>query len=319
MAVATRPIEPFPLVLEEERIRRRWLIVTLAVCAGLALAVFWWSDLVDDKIGGNVSNALLRNTAEDMTIGGSVVGAFFALVTGLAGTFTACNIAVFGAIAPLAAQRDTVSGKLKEVLKPIAWLTLGAVIIGGLYGAIGALIGHHLPQLSDARIGDPETGLRVRSIQSAVAFGLIGVALIWRGLAALKIVKFPLQPLFDRRPRAELLFMGGLIGAFLIGRPFGLFRRMFEYAADTHNPAIGFATFALQAVGNVLLVGFIFLAITLISRGGFQRWLTARPNRLAKVTAVALIVGGTFFIAYWDIKVGYRAHLIWWPTLPYNN
>jgi hypothetical protein len=319
MAVDVKPL-PALLTTEQEDLGRRWLLVTLSALAGLVISILWSADLVDDVIGAGIADPLVGEggSAEEVSITGSVMAAAFAFVTGVAGTFTACNIAVFGAIAPMAADKQTLTGRLREALKAVGWLALGAVVVAGIYGAIGVFIDTWVPQLSDTRIGDPEEGLRVRSIQSAIVFGLIGIALIWRGLAALKLVRWPLQGLFERHPRAELLFMGGLVGAFLIGRPFGMFRNMYAYAGDTNNPILGFLTFALQAVGNIVLVGVLFLALSFGTRGRFQGWLQAKPGRLAKFTAAALIVGGAFFVAYWDLRIGERANLWAWPTMWYN-
>jgi hypothetical protein len=158
----------------------------------------------------------------------------------------------------------------------------------------------------------------VRSIQSAVVFGLIGVILVWRGLAYLGTVRNPLAALSRRHPAAEMVFIGGLAGAFLAGRPYGPFRNLFEYAVSTGNPLLGFLTFALQSTGNILGVALLFLLITAASRGRFQRWLAARPDRMNRFAAAAFIVAGTFFIVYWTVKLASRAGVLWWPTMPYN-
>jgi hypothetical protein len=63
------------------------------------------------------------------------------------------------------------------------------IIVAGLYGAIGVYIGESLPQLSNARIGDPGTGLRIRSLQSGAVFTLIGAIMIWYGLAAIRLAE----------------------------------------------------------------------------------------------------------------------------------
>ena len=47
--------------------------------------------------------------------------------------------------------------------------------------------------------------------------------------------------------------------------------------------------------------------------------LGVKPGRLATLTAAAMMVGGTFFVAYWDLRVGARAGLWWWPTMPWNS
>jgi hypothetical protein len=302
--------------IEDEAKSLRWWLILLSALGGLILAVVWSPRLVDSVIGGAVADPVVGGDARTVTITGTAMALLFAFITGVAGSFTACNIAVFGALAPMSAQSQSLGTRLSLLLRPIGWLALGAVAVAGLYGAIGVYIGESIPQLSNATIG--ESQLRVRSIQSGVVFTLIGAIMVWHGLAALKLVRSPLSRLFERRPAAELMFMGGLVGAFLVGRPFGMFRHLYEYAAGTDNPLLGFATFALQAIGNIVVVSLLFLAIALGTRGRFQRWLTAKPGRLARFTAASFVVAGTFFIAYWGVKLGYRADLWWWPTMPYN-
>ncbi len=302
--------------IEDEARSTRWRLILLSVLGGVILAVVWSPWLVDSVIGGAIADPVVGGDAKTVTITGTVMALLFAFVTGVAGSFTACNIAVFGALAPMSAQPQSLGSRVTLLLRPIGWLALGAVVVAGLYGAIGVYIGESLPQLSSATIG--ESQLRLRSIQSGIVFTLIGTMMVWHGLAALKLVRSPLSNLFQRRPVAELVFMGGLVGAFLIGRPFGMFRHLYEYAARTDNPLLGFSTFALQAIGNIVVVSLLFLAIALGSRGRFQRWLTAKPDRLARFTAASFVVAGTFFIAYWGVKLGYRAGLWWWPTMSYN-
>ena len=301
--------------IEEQARSTRWRIVALSALGGLILAVVWSPRLVDTVIGGSIANPAVGGDARTVSITGAAMALFFAFITGVAGSFTACNIAVFGALAPMSAQ-SSFGSRVTGLLKPIGWLALGAVTVAGLYGAIGVYIGESIPQLSNATVGGH--ALRVRSIQSGVVFTIIGVIMVWHGLAALKLVRSPLSNLFQRRPSAELVFMGGLVGAFLIGRPFGMFRHLYEYAAKTDNPVLGFATFALQSLGNIVVVSLLFLVVSLATRGRFQRWLSATPSRLARITAISFIVAGAFFIAYWGVKLGARAGILWWPTMPYN-
>lgn len=242
----------------------------------------------------------------------------FAFVTGFAGMFTACNIAVFSALAPMTEPSRTVRRQVQALLRPVGWLLAGAVAVAGVYGVVGVLFADSLPQLSDARIGGPD-GLRVGLIQSGVIFGLIGLVMLWRGLAYAGVARNPLDRITARHPRAELVFMGGLIGAFLIGRPFPPFRHLFEYAAASHNPLLGFGTFALQSIGNVLGVVLIFVLLTVVTRGGFQRWIHAKPGRHVRFAAGTFLLVGMFFVVYWAVKLGYRADLFGWPQMPYNN
>src|SRR4051794_21724286 len=81
--------------------RRRALTVVGAVAAGLLLAVLWSFELVDHVIGDNVANTVLGRDAKATAVGGTVAGLAFAFVSGLAGTFTACNFAMVASIGPM--------------------------------------------------------------------------------------------------------------------------------------------------------------------------------------------------------------------------
>jgi MFS family permease len=316
MAVA---VKQTPVAITDPAPVNRSRVILFSVLGGLALAIVWSFRFVDATIGDNIANNLLGYDAKETAITGSVMGALFAFVGGIAGTFTACNITAFSALAPMMGQRTSMSNRITEFLKPIGWLTLGMVVVAGLYGAIGAAIGTSIPQLSEARIGDPVTGFPVRLIQSSIVFGLIGLIFIYMGLAALKVVPNPLQRLYERHPRAQLVIMGGLIGGFLIGRPFPLFFKLFEYAAERHNAFYGGLVFILQAIGNIVILALLFLLLAVGTRGRLQTWLAAKPGRVAAVTAAAFIVGGVFFVSYWDVRLPSLFNVGWWPTMPWNN
>ncbi|SFB25431.1 hypothetical protein SAMN05216266_10727 [Amycolatopsis marina] len=299
-----------------------WRLVVISGLAGLLLAVIWSPYLVDKVIAGAITGPVLGADANEVAITGSGMAMGFAVITGIAGMFTACNIAVFCALAPMSGDRakgTRTRTSLLALARPVGWLMLGAVGVAGAYGVLGVLVGPSMPQVSGARIGDPETGLAVRILQAGIVFGLIGLVMLWRGLAYAGLVRNPLERVFQRRSWAETLFLGCLIGAFLIGRPWPPFRRLFEYAVSTDNILLGFLTFALQSIGNILGVAVLFLLVMLATRGRFQRWLFRVPGRAARFSAVAFIVVGTFFVAYWSVKLGYRAGVMWWPTMPYNS
>ncbi|RZQ61132.1 hypothetical protein [Amycolatopsis suaedae] len=298
---------------------RRWRLVLFSLLAGAALAVIWSPHLVDRVIAGGIADPVFGGNIGDVAITGSGMAVAFAFVTGVAGMFTACNVAVFCALAPMTAQRQSVRGVLATLARPIALLLAGAVVVAGLYGFVAVLVGPDMPQLSNARIGDPETGVRVRSVQAGVVFGLIGLIMVWRGLAYAGVVRNPLAGLFRRRPGVEMVLLGGLIGAFLIGRPFGPFRNMFSYAVRTENPLLGFVTFALQSAGNIVGVAVLFVLVTVLTRGRFQRWLAARPGRSDRFAAGAFLVVGMFFVVYWGVKIATRLAGAWWPMMPYNS
>jgi hypothetical protein len=298
--------------IETERPARTGRIVAFSVAAGILLAVLWSFNFVDSVIGDNVANTLLGYDAKATTIAGTATGLVFAFVSGLAGTFTACNIAMAASIGPLsqAGQASSGGGSLRTLLRPVGWMALGMVSVSFVYGFIGVLIGDRLPQLST----HTANGMPVRIIQSSVVFGVIGLALIYIGLAALRI----LPDIFARRPVARVVTLGMLIGGFLIGRPYPLFNKLFHWAVDTNNPLYGAGAFVLQSLGNILIVTVIFTLLVLGSRGGFLRWLSASPRRTMIITGSLLIALGIFNIVYWDVRVLALFGFGWFPTMPYN-
>jgi hypothetical protein len=291
-------------------------VIVLSVLAGILLALLWSFHLVDAVIGDNVANALLGHDAKTTAIAGTATGLVFAFVSGLAGTFTACNIAMAAAIGPMS-QAGTAGGpgptssSLRMLVRPVGWLTLGMVSVSAIYGFVGVLLGDRLPQLSTDQVGD----MPVRIIQSSVVFGLIGLALAYLGLAALKV----LPDLFAHRPIARVVTLGALVGGFLIGRPYPLFNKLFHWAVDTGNPLNGAVAFVLQSLGNIVFVTAIFALLVAGTRGRFLTWLSQDPVRMAKITGSMLIALGVFTVVYWDIRVPSMFGIGWFPTLPYNN
>ncbi|MBM2618555.1 hypothetical protein JIG36_23650 [Actinoplanes sp. LDG1-06] len=302
-----------PLITSiDDRPRRRGLIVAGSVLAGLALAVLWSFEFVDHVIGDNVANTLLGHDAKATAIGGTAAGLVFAFVSGLAGTFTACNIAMVASVGPMsqATRSGSTSSGLRRLLRPVGWLALGMVTVSALYGAVGVLIGDDLPQLSTEVVG----GIPVRLIQSMVVFGVIGLAFVYLGLAALRIVPDP----FADRPIARVVVLGALVGGFLIGRPYPLFNKLFHWAVDSGNPLYGAGAFVLQSLGNIAIVTILFALVIVLTRGRVLQWLTARPSRTVAVTAALLIALGVFTAVYWDVRLPAMFGHGWFPTMPYN-
>ncbi|WP_433042245.1 hypothetical protein [Dactylosporangium sp. CS-033363] len=303
-----------PESTDPARPRNRLLAVVLSLAAGLALAILWSFELVDHEIGDTVANNLLGHDAKQTAIVGTAAGLLFAFVSGLAGTFTACNIAMAAAVGPLTSAGAATSrggrGVLRMLVRPTACLLAGMVAVSAVYGFVGVLIGDSLPQLSTDTAG----GMPVRIIQSSVVFGVIGLALLYLGLASLGV----LPDVFKNRPTARVVALGALIGGFLIGRPYPLFNKLFHYAADTHNPLYGSLAFVLQSLGNVTLVVVLFVLVTLLTRGRVVAWLAGSPRRAALVSGVLLIALGAFTVAYWDLRVPALFGHGWFPTMPYN-
>ncbi|RIV39089.1 hypothetical protein [Micromonospora radicis] len=285
----------------------------LAVLGGILLAILWSFELVDSVIGDTMANAALGHDAKATPITGTAAGLLFAFVSGLAGTFTACNIAMLASVGPLSEASTGRAGIARYTLaalwRPVAWMTLGMVTVSAAYGVIGVLLGDRLPQLSTDTVG----GMPVRLIQSSVVFGLIGLALVYLGLAALGMVR----DVFAGRPVARVVTIGALIGGFLVGRPYPLFNKLFHWAVDTGNPLNGALAFVLQSLGNILIVTLLFLVVVLVTRGGFLRW-AADPSRSAVVTGALLLMLGVFTVVYWDLRVPALFGVGWFPMMPYN-
>ncbi|SDW60966.1 hypothetical protein SAMN05421504_1011038 [Amycolatopsis xylanica] len=286
-------------------------ITVLSMLAGLALTIVWSAPFVDSVIGDSVANGLLGHDAKGTPIEGALAGTVFAFVSGLAGSFTACNIAAFGAVAPLVGTETSGRPRFLTTLKPLGWIAAGMLTVSVVYGVIVALVGTRMPQFSTAKT----TGLSPRSIQSMVAFGIIGLVFIVLGLVSLGVVRNPLAGLTRRFPATPHVLMGALIGGFLIGRPYPLFRMMFRDAAESHNVFYGAGAFALQSIGNIVLMAVLFLLLAHATGGRVQRWLGAKPARIAAVTGAALLVAGTFTVLYWDVRVLGRTGMIWFPTV----
>ncbi|GAA3499987.1 hypothetical protein GCM10019016_070920 [Streptomyces prasinosporus] len=296
--------------------RRRALVIAVSALFGFALTVVWSAQFVDRTIGDNVADTLLGHHAKGTPIAGVLAGLAFALATGVAGTFTACNVAVFSALAPLAGGSSlSRRGRMAAALRPLSRLALGAVTVSAVYGVVAALAGSGMPQ-SDLSQGGG-SGLSGRLVQAMVVYGLVGLVMTYLGLAALGVVRDPLAGVSRRFPDAPMLFMGGLIGAFLVGRPFPLFRQLFHDAAESHNPLYGALAFSLQSVGNILVMAVMFLLVTGVFGDRLHRWMTRRPSRASALMAAAFIAAGVFMVLYWDVRILARRDLIWYPMAPW--
>ncbi|MEV5830919.1 hypothetical protein AB0L25_35670 [Spirillospora sp. NPDC052242] len=281
----------------------------VGVLAGFVLTVIWSAEFVDRVIGENTTSTLLGHEADGAPIGGLLSGAAFAFASGLGGTFTACNIAAIGAAAPMMG-RGGAGRRFRAAIGPLLWLAAGAAAVSAAYGVVVAVAGTRMPQYSTAV---QTSGLSPRSIQSMIVFGVIGVVLTYLGLAALGLVKDPLSQF----PNGRMLVMGGLIGGFLIGRPYGLYRQLFRDVADEGNVFYGAGAFALQSLGNVVIFGAVFVALAVVAGGRLGRRITAKPGRAALITGVMLITAGVFTILYWDVRLLARRDLIWFPVAPW--
>ncbi|MFG2720611.1 hypothetical protein ACGFW5_20260 [Streptomyces sp. NPDC048416] len=295
--------------------RRRTLVVAVGCVLGFLLAYAWSPQLADDQIGFNTADAMLGHDALATPIAGVASGVLFAFVSGLAGSFTACNVMVLGAVGPLVGESALSRREsLVRIARPIGWLAVGMLPLSALYGALVGIFGTHMPQFSTAH----SPGLSPRILQAMIDFGVIGLVMIVLGLAAAGIVPDPLAAVSRRFRNAPLILMGMLIGAFLIGRPYPLFGQMFRSAAQHHNPLYGAAAFALQSLGNIVVMSLIVVVISLVLRGRSGRWLAAEPARVSALTASGFLIAGVFAVVYWDVRLLHLLGYMWFPTAPWH-
>jgi hypothetical protein len=289
--------------------RRRVAIALIGVAGGLLLAYLWTPALVDEQIGFNTANTLLDRNAETTPVGGVLSGILFAFVTGMAGSFTACNIACFGAVGPLLSEGSR-SARIRGALRPLGWISAGMLPVSAVYGALVGIMGTHLPQFSNTQ----SAGLTPRAVQSMVAFGIVGLLMVVLGLAAAGVVPDPMARVARRFPNAPLVLLGALIGGFLIGRPYPLFHELFQSAAKSHDPLYGAAAFALQSLGNIVVMSLLFLLLTFATGRRVRAWLAAAPTRVSTLTAISFLVAGVFSFAYWDLRTLSQVGDFWFPT-----
>ncbi|MFI7680272.1 hypothetical protein [Actinophytocola sp. NPDC049390] len=295
--------------------RRRWRVVGFSALAGFLLTVIWSASFVDGVIGDTTANAILGHDAKETAITGAAAGIVFAFVSGLAGTFTACNIAVFGTVAPMVGGAGGRWQRVLTTLRPILWLAVGMIVVSAVYGAVVGLVGTGMPQFDEAATRPGEIPGRLG--QAMVVFGLIGLVMTYLGMASLGFVRDPFRRIAARFPNAPLVFMGALVGAFLIGRPFPLFRKLFRDAADSGNPLYGAGAFVLQSIGNIVVLAVLMLVIAFTS-GRLQRWFAAEPRRLSVLTGAAMIIPGVFLVLYWDVRLPAMLDIIgWFPVAPW--
>jgi hypothetical protein len=287
-------------------------VVLLAALGGFLLTVIWSAPFVDSVIGDSVANTMLGHDAKETAITGATAGIVFAFVSGIAGTFTACNIAVFSTMAPMVGGAGGRRRRLAATIRPLLLLGAGMVAVSAVYGVIVGLVGTGMPQFDESPPLPGELGGRL--VQSAVVFGAIGLVLAYLGFAALGLVRDP----FAKRPTARLVFLGALVGAFLIGRPFPLFRKLFRDAAESGNPIYGAGAFVLQSLGNLLVMAVLLVLVSLFAGERVRRWLLARPSRLAVLTGAGMLVAGVFMVLYWDVRLlAMRDIIPWYPVAPW--
>src|SRR6476660_2078437 len=122
---------------------RRWLTVILALAAGICAAGFWNASVADgfgrDVIAGNAIGGATGKAAQYSTLGAGF-GFLFAVVAGVAATFTACNCVAFAMIPGLVCARDAGSVR-REALHSLGVMLLFVVLVDVAYGAFVGWLG----------------------------------------------------------------------------------------------------------------------------------------------------------------------------------
>lgn len=272
------------------------LVAGACITAGVALAYAWSYRFVDEVVAGNIASALLSDGLLDYPLVGISSLAVFAFVSGLAGTFTACNVCVLSAALPLAQQSN------RAILTALWPFLLTLVAVSGTYGAVGVHMAPNLPQLSQDTWGT--TAMPLRLIQAGAVFVLIGFAMLLWGFEILR--RRGARGRTSPHSVATQVALGAMVAAFQIGRPFPPFRRMFTYAAEQGDALMGALAFILQAAGNIALLLVFVVLLSTLGNGAAVRWMTANPYRRDVMMSVGFIVGGAFMVAYWGVRIPAR-------------
>lgn len=282
--------------------------VAAAVSAalGVLLAAVWSYEFVDDVVGHGVAELLL---GEDAAAGPGVIGALvMATVTGLAGTFTACNVACFASMGPLTAEAATGQQSrgalVVRAAGQLAWLGLGMGAMGALYGAAIAIGDQHVPILSEGTVG----GLPTRLAQASVVNVLFGLGL---ALVAYRYLTGRQLP----GGRYGTLALGGLLGLLIVGRPFPMFRTVLADAAADGNLLRASAMMVLVVAGNLMLLAILFLGAMATAGPAIQRFSLRHPRHLMMVGGSLLLVLAVFSVVYWGLRVPSRFGYGWFPEL----
>jgi hypothetical protein len=286
-----------------------WIVLLVGVVVGLLLAILWIPAIADDTIGVNIASGILGTNAASATITSAWFSFAFAIAAGLGNTFTACNCVVFSCIAPLSGQKSRTN---LGVWRLLMWMAIGVIAATVVYSLVSTILDTQIPMLSKGVVGQD---FPVRLLQSVVVFVILGIVLLYWGLVTLQFAANPFRKLVEARAWAMPLFLGIIVGCFSIGRPYPLFQTLFQYAVSTGNIFLSAALLALQGLCNIAVMALVFVLLTLGTRGRFERWMQAHPNRIKMLTAFSVIVGGIFLIAYWGIRLPAGFGIGWFPHL----
>lgn len=282
-------------------------------CAALAVSVaavlvagFWNARLVDGFGRDVVAGPLVGDTdalSTSFAVRGFGFGFLFAAAAGLAATFTACNCVVFAMLPGLAASGQVRADTRRTALITLGMFTAGVVLIGVVYGMFIGSLGPAGIEAFNTR--------EIRRSQATTVFTVLGtMMLVWGAielgfLTALTRRTSEATREFFHQPATKAGLLGLMVGAFLIGRPFPVMRNFLIYAASAASPLYGAGVMIVVGLGQIALMVLLFLALVYGSGHRLTTWAAARPPRVALVSGLSLVAGGTFFIFYWGLAFAY--------------
>jgi hypothetical protein len=282
-----------------------WVVVGAA--AGVCVAGMWNARAVDGLGVAMFVTPLVgsfEDKAQQFPALGFGFGARFAVAAGLAATVTASSVATLSLLPGLAWVSARSRGR--ATLGVPAAMLAAVAAVAAIYGAF---VGRMGPD-GAAAFNTPA----VRSAQSFVVYGTLGVALLlWAALDAGLVMRSvsrgasrPRRMLAQPLVRAAL--SGVIAGAFSAGRPLAVFREFLLYASQPQSAWYGAVVMALQALATVAIPIALLTMVAAFAQAPIGRWTAANPQRAALTSASAMAAGGAFLVFYWSLQ---RA----WPAI----
>ncbi len=161
-------------------------------------------------------------------------------------------------------------------------------------------------------IGDTIEAFNLREVRLAQAqavFSVLGLVMLFWGAIEFGFLQrlveriSPITRSFFAQPTTRAGLMGVLVGLFMVGRPYPVFRDFLTYAAETHSPFYGAVTMTVQGLGQIAVMTLLFLLLISGFGAPLRRWMTAKPSQTALISAISLSAGGMYLLYYWGIAL----------------
>lgn len=284
---------------------KRALWYLLAAAAGVIIAGFWNYHFVDG-IGRDVITAGTIGESERLAGSfaerGTAFGLVFGMVAGLAATFTACNCVVFAMLPGLTCSTERDASR-RTALRSLGVFVAGVLLVAIPYGMFIGFLGSEGVELLNER--------SLRLARANAIFSFIGMLLLGWGALDLGLAEpvkrwvSPTTRAYLSRPASKAAIMGVLVGLFMIGRPFPVMADFQTYAASSGSPLYGALVMSLQGIGQIAVMVVLMLAILALFGTRLATMAEERPERLARIGSLALVVGGAYFVFYWGLAFSY--------------